>query len=102
MAIQPPSPPAVPVAPVRLAAVPIGRVTTPEHGRYNYRAAAVVGFVIGVIDILIAGRFLLKLLGASTQSSFVNIIYGVSAPLVAALPGHLPEHGRQRQRLRAG
>ena len=93
MAIQPTSPPAVPVAPVRLAAVPIGRVTTPEHGRYNYRAAAVVGFVIGVIDVLIAGRFLLKLLGASSQSSFVNMIYGVSAPLVAPFRGIFPNTG---------
>src|SRR5438552_2193133 len=54
-----------------------------EEGRYNFRAAAVVGFIVGVVDILIAARFLGKLLGASTQSAFVSFIYQVSSPLVA-------------------
>ena len=38
-------------------------------------------------------RFLLKLLGASSQSSFVNAIYGVSAPLVAPFHGIFPNTG---------
>ena len=58
-----------------------------EHGRYNFRATAVVGLVVGVVDVLIAGRFLLKLLGASDQSSFVGFIYGVTAPLVGPFRG---------------
>jgi len=58
-----------------------------ETGRYNFRLAAAVGFIIGVLDVLIAGRFLLKLFGASSQSSFVNLIYGVSSPLVAPFHG---------------
>jgi hypothetical protein len=93
MAIQQASPPAVPVAPVPVVAAPVERVTISEEGRYNFRAAAVVGFVIGVIDVLIAGRFLLKLLGASTQSSFVNLVYAVSAPLVAPFRGIFPNTG---------
>jgi hypothetical protein len=36
---------------------------------------------------VIAGRFLLELLGASSQSSFVNLVYSVSAPLVAPFHG---------------
>ena len=58
-----------------------------EQGRYNFRAAAVVGFIVGVVDILIAARFLGKLLGASGQSAFVNFIYAVSGPLVAPFHG---------------
>ena len=58
-----------------------------EEGRYNFRAAAVVGFVVGIVDILIAARFLGKLLGASSQSAFVNFIYQVSSPLVAPFKG---------------
>ena len=58
-----------------------------EEGRYNFRAAAVVGFIVGVVDILIAARFLGKLLGASAQSAFVSFIYTVSGPLVAPFQG---------------
>jgi|ERR1051325_10035879 len=58
-----------------------------EEGRYNFRAAAIVGLLVGVIDILIAARFLGKLFGASTQSAFVGFIYTVSGPLVAPFQG---------------
>jgi len=58
-----------------------------EEGRYNFRAAAVVGFIAGVVDILIAARFLGKLFGASAQSAFVSFIYTVSGPLVAPFQG---------------
>src|SRR5438445_294858 len=86
MAIQQPSAAAVPV----VEPVPVEHVAAAERPSYNFRAAAVVGFIVGVIDVLIAGRFLLKLLGASSQSSFVNAIYGVSAPLVAPFHGIFP------------
>jgi uncharacterized protein YggT (Ycf19 family) len=72
---------------------PAERVAVVEHGRYNFRAAAVVGLVIGVVDVVIAGRFLLKLLGASTQSSFVGFIYGVTAPLVEPFRGIFQNSG---------
>lgn len=58
-----------------------------EEGRYNFRAAAVVGFIVGIVDILIAARFLGKLFGASAQSAFVSFIYSVSGPLVAPFQG---------------
>jgi len=58
-----------------------------EEGRYNFRAAAIVGFVVGVVDILVAARFLGKLLGASAQSAFVSFINTVSGPLVAPFQG---------------
>ena len=71
-------------APASSGAAPAPTTTV---GSYNFRAAAIVGFIVGVVDILIAARFLGKLLGASSQSAFVNFIYQVSAPLVAPFAG---------------
>jgi hypothetical protein len=83
MAIQQQAP-----APVSAPApAPVQHVSVTEEGRYNFRAAAVVGFVVGIVDILIAARFLGKLLGASSQSAFVNFIYQASSPLVAPFKG---------------
>jgi len=65
----------------------VERASVTEIGRYNFRAAAVVGFIVGVVDILIAARFLGKLFGAPSQSAFVNFIYQVSGPLVAPFTG---------------
>jgi hypothetical protein len=74
-------------APVSAPASAPSSVSLTEEGRYNFRAAAVVGLVVGVVDILIAARFLGKLFGASAQSAFVNFIYAVSGPLVAPFQG---------------
>jgi hypothetical protein len=76
-----------PSAPQPAPSQPVGQPAIVEHGRYNFRAAAAVGLVVGVIDVFIAGRFLLKLLGASDQSSFVGFVYGVTAPLVGPFRG---------------
>lgn len=83
MSIQqvPPAPPPV----ERLEVVP-----TVAVGGYNYRAVAGVWLVVGIVDVLIAVRFLLKLLGASIQSGFVSGIYGVTAPLLAPFHGIFP------------
>ncbi len=74
-------------APVTAPASAPAPVSITEEGRYNFRAAAIVGFVVGVVDILIAARFLGKLLGASAQSAFVSFINTVSGPLVAPFQG---------------
>ena len=74
-------------APVSTPVSAPSSVSMTEEGRYNFRAAAVVGFIVGVVDILVAARFLGKLLGASAQSAFVNFIYSVSGPLVAPFQG---------------
>jgi hypothetical protein len=80
---QPPVQPVQPVQPVPVAPVAV----VAEESRYNFRAAAIIGFVAGVVNVLIALRFVLRLLGASTQSAFVNAIYSVSGPLVAPFHG---------------
>jgi uncharacterized protein YggT (Ycf19 family) len=87
MAIQQQTPAPVPVSDRVPAVAPIERVAVTEEGRYNFRAAAVVGFIVGVVDVLIAARFLGKLLGASSQSAFANFIYQVSSPMVAPFKG---------------
>jgi hypothetical protein len=74
-------------APVSAPASAPAPVSITEEGRYNFRAAAIVGFVVGVVDILVAARFLGKFLGASTQSAFVSFINTVSGPLVAPFQG---------------
>lgn len=43
----------------------------------------VVWFVCGVIDVLIAVRFVLLLLGANVEAGFVRIIYGASSIFMA-------------------
>jgi uncharacterized protein YggT (Ycf19 family) len=83
MAIQQPTP----------APAPAERVSVTEQGRYNFRAAAFVGFIVGVVDVFIAARFLGKLFGASAQSAFVNFIYQVSAPMVSPFTGIFGDTG---------
>ena len=61
---------------------------------YNYRAVQIVWFVVGLIDVLIALRFFLKLTGASPQAPFVGFAYGISAPLVAPFRGIFPDSGQ--------
>jgi len=72
---------------------PVEHASVTQVGSYNFRAAAIVGFIVGIIDVIIAARFLGKLFGASVQSSFVHGIYSVSAPLVAPFTGIFGDTG---------
>jgi hypothetical protein len=90
VADQQPTPPA-PGSGSTSAAVEHG--SAPVVGSYNFRLAAIVGFIVGVVDILVAGRFLGKLLGASSQSAFVDFIYHVTAPLVVPFAGIFGDTG---------
>jgi hypothetical protein len=89
MAVQQQAPASAP-APVQ---APVEHVSVSEQGRYNFRAAAYVGFIVGVVDIFIAARFLGKLFGASAHSAFVNFIYQVSGPMVAPFTGIFGDTG---------
>src|SRR6202165_3846473 len=91
MAFQQQTPASAP-APV---SAPVERVSVTEVGSYNFRATAVVGFVVGIIDVVIAARFLGNLFGASAQSAFVNGIYSVSSPLVAPFTGIFGDTGNK-------
>jgi len=72
---------------------PVSAPVVTEQPRYNFRAAAVVGFIFGAVDIIIAARFLFKLLGASSQSAFVNFIYQLSGAMVAPFTGIFGDTG---------
>jgi YGGT family len=48
-----------------------------------YRGTQIVWYVLGVIEILIAFRLVLKLMAANPAAGFSNFIYTVSYPLVA-------------------
>src|SRR5207244_3869906 len=90
---QPPSQQPASV-PVPASASPVERTpVVTEQPRYNFRAAAVVGFIFGAVDILIAARFLGKLLGASSQSAFVHFIYQLSGVMVAPFTGIFGDTG---------
>lgn len=54
---------------------------------YDTRAERLVWLITAVIDVLLAMRFLFKLLGASAQSAFTSLLYGVTTPLVGPFQG---------------
>ncbi len=97
MAVQQPNPaPAPAPAPVSTpVSAPVEHMSVTEQPRYNFRAAAVVGLVVGIVDIIIAARFLGKLLGASSHSAFVNFIYQLSGVMVAPFTGIFGDTGNR-------
>ncbi|OJV91483.1 MAG: hypothetical protein BGO39_21755 [Chloroflexi bacterium 54-19] len=44
-------------------------------------------FVLGVLEILLAVRFVFRLLGADTSNGFANFIFNVSTPFVGPFNG---------------
>ena len=87
MAIQQQAPVSAP------APAPVEHGSMAQEPSYNFRAAAVVGFIVGAVDIFIAARFLGKLLGASSASAFVHFIYQVSSVFVAPFTGIFGDTG---------
>lgn len=45
-----------------------------------YRGTQIVWYLVGLIEVLLAFRFFLKLFGANTAAGFTNFIYTVSMP----------------------
>ncbi len=70
-----------------VASVSRSQVHTEVRSPIEAVMARVVWFVFGAIEILIAIRFTLILLGANAEAGFVRLIYGISgifmAPFVA-------------------
>lgn len=54
-----------------------------------FRTYQVVWYVLGVIEVVLSFRILLKLLGASTLSGFTNLIYAISGPFALPFAGIL-------------
>src|SRR5690349_20749217 len=52
--------------------------TQSEPATHNYRAVQVIWMVTSLVTIVVGIRFVLKLLGASTQSGFVSFTYSLT------------------------
>jgi len=62
-------------------------VTSIRAGESYNRATQAIWWVVGVVDVALAIRFLFKLLGGSSQAGFVRFIYDVTQVLVAPFHG---------------
>jgi hypothetical protein len=54
------------------------------------RAIRFVYMVLGIVEVLIAIRVVMKLLAANPNAGFTSFIYGITAPLVAFFQGVFP------------
>jgi hypothetical protein len=58
-------------------------VHTEMHSPIEVVAGRIVYYVLGVIEVLLALRFVLRMLGANAHAGFVQFIYSVSAIFMA-------------------
>lgn len=58
-----------------------------------FRTYQVIWYILGVIEVILAFRVLLKLLGANAGSGFANFIYAVSSPFALPFAGILGVSG---------
>lgn len=56
---------------------------TDARSRPLYRGTQAVWYILGIIEALLAFRFVLRLLGANPAASFTNFIYSITYPFVA-------------------
>lgn len=54
-----------------------------------FRSYQVIWYILGVIEVILAFRIILKFLGANTYSGFTGLIYAVSAPFALPFAGIL-------------
>ncbi len=48
-----------------------------------YRGTQVVWYILGILEVLLAFRFILKLTGANATAGFTSFIYGITFPFAA-------------------
>ncbi len=48
-----------------------------------YRATQVVWYILGLMEILLGFRFVLKAMGANAAAGFTNFIYSLTQPMAA-------------------
>ena len=58
-----------------------------------FRSYQIIWYILGVIEVILAFRVLLKLLGASTVSGFTTFIYAISSPFALPFAGILKVTG---------
>lgn len=64
--------------------------TVYEKKKTIFRFSQVVWYVLGVTEVLLGFRFVLKMLAANAGTGFVSFIYSVTGPLVAPFRGIFP------------
>jgi len=64
-------------------------VDEPSYVSYYSPFARFIWTILGIINALLAIRFLLKLLSANPAAGFTNFIYSITTPLVAPFDGVL-------------
>lgn len=60
---------------------------TYETKKAIFRSYQIIWYIVGVIEVLLAFRVILKLMGANTFSGFTNFIYAVSGPFALPFAG---------------
>lgn len=70
----------------------VGTVGDEPHKAYQkkkiiFRTYQIVWYILGVIEVLLAFRIVLKALGASQASGFTRMIYALSDPLALPFAG---------------
>ncbi len=48
-----------------------------------YRGTQIVWYAFGLLEVILAFRFILKLLDANADAGFTSLIYGISKPFAA-------------------
>ena len=62
---------------------------TYETKKAIFRSYQIIWYILGVIEVVLAFRVVLKLLGANTYSGFTNFIYAISGPFALPFAGIL-------------
>ncbi|MCB9813166.1 MAG: YggT family protein [Pseudomonadales bacterium] len=60
-----------------------------EKKKTIIRANQIIWYIVGLVEVLLVFRFVMKILGASQSSSFTNIIYSITTPLTQPFTGIL-------------
>lgn len=48
-----------------------------------YRGTQIVWYILGLLEVILAFRFVLKLFGANSAAGFTSFIYGITYPFAA-------------------
>ena|SRR5579872_5161010 len=68
-------------------AVPAQQVVVPKSA---FRTYQIIYYVLGIIEVLLGFRFILKLLGANPATGFVSFIYSISGVFMAPFRAVFP------------
>jgi hypothetical protein len=76
-----------PSATTRVVATPAASSQTADQATQSQTIEYLIYFFFGALDVLLAFRLVLKLLGASMASGFVGFIYGLSGVFIMPFEG---------------